>query len=220
MWKIEYINTTIAILGLVVASVTAYSEFRTKPDDLSVTSKGRIISQDVLSVNAGIGPTRDAGIFGPLVGPISWEIQVFNPSARPVTITAFKVFHPSGFGPMSHYSGMNEKLAVKGSSSVELALPDVISEGHAKTYTLSLYVPTKPTVEQERICLNENKPLLDLERCFYSLGTDLFGNRAIKSEYTSPDMQVISYGGIPAGPEFILEIETGDGSKNRISLIY
>lgn len=220
MSKHETVNSIGVIVAIVAAFSSLYQQYKSTPDDLKLTTNGRIISDSIVSMIDHGGPNKEADGLDPVIGPIPWKVLAYNPTARPVTVTDFKMSYLSPAGRQIDYSAMNKTMSTAQDSTQSVPLPDQISPGEAKAYVLSVYMPIHPTDQQRAACLGKELSLLELERCFYQHGTDLFGNRVEKTVEQFPGMFTIGYSGTLSGPQFIMEMKTGDGSSEIINLSY
>lgn len=76
--KHETINSIVGVLGLVIASVTAVSQFWPEAERLQVVVEGRTETGRPVVVS-GFGLLRGGDEkASPLFGPVSWKIRFFN----------------------------------------------------------------------------------------------------------------------------------------------
>lgn len=214
--------TLVTVAGLIIAALTYIYTVQYKPDKLKITLRNRVLDVGTIDIiHNGAYDLNNIG-FDPVIGPLAWNIEVFNPISRTVTITDFKVYYTSASGRASQYSRMKPTLSSRQNAGETVALPISIPSGEAKAYILSLYVPIHPNIKQEEFCLSEGQDIFGIERCFGGFGSDLFGNPVETEVVDYPDLKSTSYTykSFPKGPSFLLELETGDGTKESLELGY
>lgn len=221
-WLKVNLAALVTAIGVIIAALTYIYTIQYKPDELKITLRNRVPDATAMDiVHGGAYNLRNSGL-DPVIGPIAWNIEVFNPASRTVTITDFKVYYTSASGLESEYSAMKPSLSSRQNADEVVDFPIVIPSGEAKAYVLRLYVPIHPNIEQKESCLSEGQDVLEIERCFGSFGSDLFGNPVKIEVVDYPDFKITSYTykSLPKGPRFFLEFETGDGTKEGIGLGY
>lgn len=205
----SYVSNIISGIALVVSVVSCHIQNRIPADDLTISNNSHYSAIDIVEIYNNAAPNLRGG-FSPVIGPMKWNIQVYNPTNRTVSLANFKVRYIAKDGTTPEYSRMQPVLAERNGDSA--ILPISIPSGEVRTYTLSLFVPIDPTEKQKDQCLEDGQSLHEIEVCFAANGTDIYGNRLTYSsqEALGSVLHSYSYDAMPLSPQFIIDIETGD----------
>ncbi|EOY4517370.1 hypothetical protein ABMY01_22415 [Vibrio vulnificus] len=205
--KHETVNSIIGVLGLVIASVTAYHQFVPPSDNLeievtSVPSNEKL--NEYIEFQDGLSDEVRK-----LSGPFFWKFTAYNDLDRTVTIKEIDTKLLSDIGGLIDYSDLS--IGTFDRNLAPLHLPLSINAHEAKVIILALNIPIK----YQEHCTISNSTVQDLERCYYGYGHDLFGN-PVERLTTG----VVQWKGLPKSPSFISTVKTGDGSELRKTLSY
>ncbi len=213
------IHESINSLGIVVTAVLAiYSIVEQKGSEELVI---RTSQKDFTStVDATEGAYVENGTAVPVIGPVSWNFEVYNPSDKPVTITEHSVYLLSDEGMSVMYTSMNDVISYQADASKSFQVPLQLGPRAVEKLRLSLSLPIFPTDSQRNTCLGEPGLLVDVEHCFILKGTDFFGNSMKVETELFPGMKSHTFQGPLEGPSFLLELKSGDGSSHRTSFSY
>ncbi|EGR2558865.1 hypothetical protein DX887_24070 [Vibrio alginolyticus] len=205
--KHETINSIIGILGLGIASVTAYHQFVPPSDTLEIEVTPVPSNQPLKElVQFQDGLTDEVR---KLSGPFFWKFTAYNSLDRTVTIKEIHTKLLSDVGGLIDYGDLS--VGTFDRDLAPLHLPVSIDAHEAKVIFLALNIPVK---YQEQ-CEISNSTVNDLEKCYYQYGHDLFGNK-VESLATG----IVRWEGIPKSPSFISTVKTGDNSELRKTLNY
>ncbi|MEZ9443214.1 hypothetical protein AB4516_18185 [Vibrio sp. 10N.222.54.F12] len=200
MGKHETINSVIGILGLIVASITAYHQFMPESDQLELEVSSILTSvplKQYYNFEDGISDEKLK-----ISGPFFWKITAYNSLDRTVTIKDIDTKLFSDNGGFITYSDMN--LGIFNRKLDPLSLPLSINANEAKVILVGLKVP----IVNEASCFSSENTRSDIERCYYEKGYDLFGNTVTKNSPNS-----FSWDSFTKAPVFLSTIRTGDNSK-------
>ena len=220
--KHESVNSIIGVIGLLIACVTAWFQFAPTADRIQLVSEGRITTGHPIEVLPVGG--LDVHTFQPLpvIGPVTWKIRITNNTDKVVSIVSFRVFQLDDAGKEFYNSTMSERLSIQDASLEAQRLPDNIGANETKGYLVSLMMPIIPHEVERSKCIQNVDNLKEIERCFYVLGRDLFGNDvdAVFDESTPQKVIQVSWQSRKQQPKFRVDIETADGSMFSSDLSY
>lgn len=203
-------------MALVISALT-YFDFRLRTPDELVLSGKKGMEHGLVEVYEENNYDLITNVWHPIVGPTAFQIQVFNPSDRTVVITDWQVISLNAENKSNWYFGMEPEI-LNMESEEPTSIPLEIPPGQVRFYWLSLYIPIITTDEQRMNCLTGGRSLDEIESCFYKYGTDIFGNY-IEKDYYGPGLHRKSFSA-KDGPAFELEVETADGTTEKILLTY
>jgi len=221
------LGIVIGALGLGVASYTAWHQFSPVSDKLTVTSEGRTRLNVPVKIieNATIDPHSGKAV--PVIGPIFWKFRIYNSSDRVVSIVKFDVFYIPENGSKAQYSSMNAELLRYETPLHLQEIPENLEPRNTKAYLLSLFIPFKPLSGESKECAKDAMILESIESCLFLNGRDLFGNVVTTKNFInsnnkeSPDSHnLYSWEHGISGPDFLIEIETADGSNFNSPINY
>lgn len=215
--KRENFNTAIALVGLLLAAFSTYTQLKPENDklDLAVTTGLNTNEKFKLIDNPPL-PKEIFGVNSKLAGPASIMLEISNNMNRPVTIKKIKIelvkdekiviYYPQIFNPSDK-------------SSMETLHSPTTIEGHSVTQkNLSLNIPIHYD-EKVSACFNrlnqfesEFKSLNNIEYCYFSHGIDLLGNKVKFTQYEGGGSIVTK---TPGGYNltYRVTIITGDNSE-------
>lgn len=224
--KHETFNSIIAGAGLLLATFTAWNQFRPSPDNITLVSEGKVGTQSLMQVNK-FGPPIYANKnedlkTNPTIGPVLWKLRVFNKMDRNVSIVGSDVFLLTQDNRRMQFTGIGGIQSVVGVDPQPVIFPQNIPANEGRSYIVNLRVPIAVSEPESEPCLQEEQTLRDIEVCFYSRGRDLFGNE-VRANFDPNDPDNFFHASWPSGqsgPRFLITLQTGDGSRFQAELSY
>ena len=198
--KHETVNSIIGVLGLLIASITAYHQFVPPSDQLDIEVVSVPSTQPLNEyVEFQDGLSEEVR---KLSGPFFWEFTVYNSLDRTVTIKELETKLLTDIGSLIDYSDLS--IGTFDRNLVPLQLPLSINAHEAQVIVLALNIPVK----YQEHCKISGSTVQELEQCYYQYGHDLFGNEIERLAYGA-----VQWKGLPKSPSFISTITTGDNSQ-------
>ncbi|EOU9512383.1 hypothetical protein ACOJCK_002296 [Cronobacter dublinensis] len=215
--KHENFNTVIALLGLLLAAFSTYTQLKPEKDelDLVVTASLNPNAKFELKDNKYL----PEGIFGPnkkLAGPASIMLEVSNNMNRTVTIKKIKIEVVKNDKGIIYYPQM---INVSDKDTIDTLHAPVTIEGHSVIQRqLSINIPVH---YEERISSCFSRPSLfvsepisfnEIEYCYFSHGIDFLGNKVQLTQYEGGGTMFTKTSG-GQSLTYKLTIKTGDNSE-------
>ena len=220
--KHETINSIVGVLGLVIASVTAISQFWPEAERLQVVVEGRTDTGRPVVVS-GFGLLRDGDEEpSPLFGPVSWKIRLFNDTDRNLSVVGYQILQLTEDGKKISSNTFRDSVSPFDLSLAEQPFPFSINGYDATAVVISLMVPFRKEGEGVEKCAVPQQSVQEFERCFFKQGRDLFGNQVDTIQYdnTGPDMFGVKWNGATYSPRFLVEFETASGEVFSAEISY
>lgn len=220
--KHETVNSIVGVLGLVIASVTAISQFWPEADRLQVVVEGRTETGRFVDAS-GFGMLRVGDEkLSPLFGPVSWKIRLYNDTDRNLSVVGYQIFQLAEDGAKISSNAFKDRLSQFDLSLAEQPFPFSINGYDATAVVISLMVPFKEESEGAEKCVEPQVSIQQLERCFFRQGRDLFGNQveAIHYDAATPDMFSVKWHEATYSPKFLVEFETASGAVFSAPISY
>lgn len=237
--KHESINTVIAGLALLLGILSAISQLRPKSDDLIVSSGSISFSESLLDIKDGnyaVGAEYDAK----LIGPVVWKLDLVNTRDRNLVITDIKAFKLDSANGRSYYTSLFSFVSLEETGNKKLVTPLNIPNREGIRLLLGLNIAIPSDDRSTGNCIVSGITLLQLQRCLFASGRDLFGNPYKATFFTDSgervgfDMPVDPTDPILENamlgefanisdakfPKFLIEITSSDGSKFSETLHY
>lgn len=212
--KHETINSIVGVLGLVIASVTAVSQFWPEAERLQVVVEGRVDTGRPIDVS-GFGMLRVSDEkTSPLFGPVSWKIRLFNNTDRNLSVVGYQIFQLTENGAKISSNAFRDRLSHFDLSLAEQPFPFSIDGFDATAVVISLMVPFEEESKGAEECAEEQVSIQQFERCLFKQGRDLFGNKVEKIHYdaAAADMFSVKWNETTYSPKFLIEFETASGA--------
>ncbi|TCC06806.1 hypothetical protein E0L21_12515 [Kosakonia quasisacchari] len=215
--KHENFNTVIALLGLLLAAFSTYTQLKPEKDelDLVVTASLNPNAKFELKDNKYL----PEGIFGAnkkLAGPASIMLEVSNNMNRTVTIKKIKIELVKNDKGIIYYPQM---INVSDKDTIDTLHTPVTIEGHSVIQReLSINIPVH---YEERISSCFSRPGLfvsepisinNIEYCYFSHGIDFLGNKVQLTQYEGGGTMFTKTSG-GQSLTYKLTIKTGDNSE-------
>ncbi len=207
MIKHETVNSIIGVLGLVIASITAFHQFVPPNDNLDIEVVP-VPSNKTLNQYMDFQDGQSDDVLK-ISGPFFWKFTAYNSLDRTVTIKEIETKLLSDTGGLIYYSDL--AVGTFDRDLKPLSLPISIEAREAKVIMLALNIPIK----NQESCVVSQSTIREVERCYYSHGRDLFGNEVILLSDG-----VVQWGDIPKSPSFLSTLITGDNSEFHKTLSY
>lgn len=218
------INSVVAVFGLILASVTAWHQFVPIPDSIILTTEMRydwghkISFKDAPFFETSLNP------YNKIMGPVFWKVRIYNNLDRGVSIIGYDVFHIGEDGSTQYYSDMHERFAFFGGDPQKLHFPYNIDSRTGRAVLVGINIPIAAGDELMEICVEPNITLAEFERCFIEESdSDFFGNE-VRVGYSDEKLGNFLFSIISASqisqPQFVLILETADGSRFSTELLY
>jgi len=216
--KHETFYSIIAALGLVIALFVAAHQFWPQADQLDVVSEGIVDIGRPITIQRKAFMDPSSGTPEALVGSVTWKVRIHNSMDRTVSIVSYKLFGLSGDN-LYYSSSFGEKLSSVTFPNEIQILPDNIGPRETKAYLLSTFMPIQDTEMLDK-CISHNRNLSEFGKCYFKAGMDMFGNPV--TPYLDEDGNVFGARWENGGevPNFLLDIETADGSKFSTTFAY
>ena len=217
MIKHETVNSLFSGLALLISGLAYYGQYLDNSDELSIVVKDA--SRDYI-----VNVIKDVRYYDdetdtdhPVVGPLLYRIQIFNPTNRNVTITDHEVFPLNGKGDPDFYFGYGGNL-LNFDDFRPIPITVELPPGQARFFWLKINIPIISTESLRQECLVGDEPLYDIEWCFLNNGYDIFGNK-VQRDFVSP-LYYHAQADKESGPSFELKITTGDGTDEKAVFHY
>ena len=215
--KHENFNTAIALLGLLLAAFSTYTQLKPEKDELD------------LAVTASLKPNAKfelkdkkylpEGIFGEnkkLAGPASITLEASNNMNRPVTIKKIKIELVKNDQGIIYYPQM---INISDKNTIDtLNTPVTIEEHSVIQRELSINIPIHYEEEisscfsRPDLFVSEPISLNNIEYCYFSHGIDFLGNKVQLVQYEGGGtIFTKTLGGHSL--TYKLTIKTGDNSE-------
>ena len=207
MIKHESVNSVIAVLGLLIAIVTAYYQFVPKSDNLNI-EVSTIPSNLPLIQHFDFQDGLSDKVFK-ISGPFFWKFTIYNNLNRTTTIKKINTKLLSGAGGLIDYSNLT--VGTFDRELQPLPLPISIGANEPLVIIVGLNVP----ILSEESCFTQQSTLNEVQRCYFEKGYDLFGNPV-----HSIDGGAVKWEGLPKSPIFISRVITGDNTEFNKTLSY
>lgn len=137
----ERINTALALVGLAIASVSAWYQFGPDPDELKIEVEGKVAVGNIETVRKW-NFLESAGV---LIGPVAWKFVVYNPLDRPVSVVGIDVFYiPKD--SLVKYTDLLSGVTVSSTNSA-MNFPVTLASREATAFNLSLNIPAEADEE-------------------------------------------------------------------------
>jgi hypothetical protein len=220
--KHETINSVVGVLGLVIASVTAISQFWPEADRLQVVVEGRTETGRPIEIS-GFGMLRVGDEkLSPLFGPVSWKIRLYNGTDRNLSVVGYQIFQLTEDGAKVSSNAFRDRLSQFDMSLADQPFPFSINGYDATAVVISLMVPFMAGSSGAVECAEPQVSIQQLERCFFKQGRDLFGNRVEATHYdaAAPDMFSVKWQEATYSPKFLVEFETASGAVFSAPISY
>ncbi len=207
---------------MLIASVTAISQFWPETDSLQVVVERKLPEQGGLKFQGkGLLRTNDNQL-SPLFGPVSWKIRVFNSTDRLVSIVGYKLFQLSENDNLVQSNAFLERLRSFDHSMPEQNFPFHINAREAVPLVFSMMMPYAKEIDGSLKCSEASITIDDLEECLFKKGRDLFGN-PVNVEFQDDShtvVQTVHWNKTIFSPKFLLVFETASGQQFSARLSY
>lgn len=216
------VNTIVGVLGLLIATITAISQFWPEADKLQVVIENRAHTGERVEFD-GFGLLRPyEEKLSPSFGPVSWKLRIFNSTDRVISVVRYRIFQLSEDGSRIGSNSFNERLVPIDASIREQKFPLNIEAREANGYLLSLMVPYVKETDGERSCSIDVSTIRQFENCFFARGRDLFGNPVnAQFDNSEPPRRVsVQWSGSTFSPRFLIEFETASGALFNTQFAY
>lgn len=221
--KHETVNSIVGVLGLVIATVTAVSQFWPETEKLKVVAERRIDTGRGVEFS-GLGVLDPSKMdFSPTVGPVGWKIRLFNDSNQPISIVGYKLSQLSGNGSRVESSSFKDRLVFADTSQNEQSFPFSIAPHESVAKIILLMIPYQNETDNAPSCVKEYSVVRQFEKCLFKKGRDLFGNKVdfIGDYFSEDEGWGAVWSGVPQnGPRFEVSFETASGSFFRTDFSY
>jgi hypothetical protein len=223
------LNTFIAVLGLTLASVTAWYQFRSQPDKLTATSEGRVNFGQLAKINSFGNPLLSSDRPNQLVGPVYWKVFIYNELDRPISLVKIEAFLQSDSGGRIQYTGLRDSMVYAENPQRNLNLPINLGPREGRAIYVGLNIPVESEATDKGTCIRGGVRVRDIERCLFRRGRDLFGNKvtailtidpAKKDSDPATTPISVKWNGIPDEPTYLVVVRTADGSVFSTELKY
>lgn len=211
----EDLNTGIATLALLISAVTAWFQFSPEPDALLMSRADRSGFSDKLVFEQNPAPIYGKAGSYISVSPISWDLIIYNPTGKKVSIVDARVFYGSG-DQKTYVSGMLVSFNPYDLEIKDAGMPFNIESYESQKFKLSLKIPIRSP--ENEVC-EKLSYIQAVENCYKADSQDIFGNIFVKLDSGKRSGSGV-WESDPFNPEFVLEIQTADGSKFDFSVEY
>ncbi|GEM_PF-3173759 len=215
--KHENFNTAIALLGLLLAAFSTYTQLKPEKDelDLAVTASLNPNTKFELKDNKYL-PKEVFGENKKLAGPASFTLEASNNMNRPVTIKKIKIELVKNDHGIIYYPQMFNASDKK---TIDTLHTPVTIEGHSVIQReLSINIPihyddrVSSCFSRPDLFVSEPISFNNIEYCYFSHGIDFLGNKVQLTQYEGGGTIFTKTSG-GHSLTYKLTIKTGDNSE-------